>query len=262
MIDFSSLPKKYASEYDRNLAIENWVNSLPDNFVFSKAEREFAQLYSGKGQEFSKDNKLIAEGLYEFYTPDYLKRKMWELAGIYGYDGGPILEPSCSTGHFFDMAPDNAKKVGVELNPLTAKIARLSFPNAAIHNIYFEQLFLDNSRNRWNKLLKGKTTWIEEYPFSLVIGNPPYGKHYNLYSGFFKNHYQVEIFFLIKCLELLKSGGVLVFLTSSNWLRNGDMYNDLKKQVLSMATLVDAYRMPKVFKRSAVPTDILVYKKK
>lgn len=270
-MQFSQIPKNFASEYEMNLAIEGYVKHLQANKQSQQlpdSERDFLLRYTGKGQEFGKDNTLVTEGLYEFYTPSYLRELMWQLAEHYGFKGGNVLEPSCATGHMFLNAPTNTKLVGVEVNPITAAIAQLCFPKATIHNLYFEQLFLKNTsrpgRASWGKELpEKKPTWIKEYPFDLVIGNPPYGPHSGTWAGAIKSekYVQVEFLFLLKGLALLKSGGLLVYLTSSNWLRNGNSYKKYKSKCASMATLVDAYRNPSVFKRSAVPTDVLVFKK-
>lgn len=265
---FSQIPKTFPSLYEQNIAIEKYVNQLDINAKISPSERDFIMRYSGKGQEFKKEEGLISEGLYEFYTPDYLSKLMWDLAYKYGYDGGAVLEPSCANGHIMLAAKPNTKITGIEVNPLTAKIAQLSFPESEIHNIYYEQCFLEKDKprkGRWGKEMPSrKPTWLNNYPFSLVIGNPPYGKHSGLYASFIKSqkYLQVEFFFLLKSLSVLKKGGVLVFLTASNWLRNGHLYQPLKEHCESIATLETAYRTPPVFKNTGVPTDILVYIKK
>ena len=107
-------------------------------------------------------------------------------------------------------------------------------------------------------------TWMDGYPFSLVIGNPPYGKYKNKYSSYFtkpKMH-QIELFFMHQGLQLLKPGGLLVYLTGSNFLRNGISYQSEKLELEKLADILDAYRLPPVFKFSKVPTDIIVLKRK
>jgi len=255
--------QKFQGEFHRNKYIESIVDTLPQNYALSEDERLFLLSYSGMGQQFEKEIKS-EEGLYEFYTPDYLRDLMWELAYFHGYNGGSVLEPSCATGHMFLNAPKNAKLVGVEMNPITAKIAQICFPKANIVNLQFEQLFLETTR--YSKLYTDKSkriSWLEEYPFDLVIGNPPYGQFSGTYKSFFpKGIPQIEIFFLWYCLRLLKPGGVLVFLTQSSWLRNGNLYNSNKVLINQIADLKAAFRLPKVFKRSGVPADIYVYTKK
>ena len=107
-------------------------------------------------------------------------------------------------------------------------------------------------------------TWMDGYPFSLVIGNPPYGKYKNKYSSYFtkpKMH-QIELFFMHQGLQLLKPGGLLVYLTGSNFLRNGISFQSEKLEMEKLADILDAYRLPPVFKFSKVPTDIIVLKRK
>jgi hypothetical protein len=63
-------------------------------------------------------------------------------------------------------------------------------------------------------------------------------------------------------LQLLKPGGLLVYLTGSNFLRNGISYQSEKLEMEKLADILDAYRLPPVFKFSKVPTDIIVLKRK
>jgi hypothetical protein len=54
----------------------------------------------------------------------------------------------------------------------------------------------------------------------------------------------------------------MVYLLSQNFLRTGDKYNSAKDAIGKYADLIDAYRLPKVFAQSDVPSDILVLRKK
>jgi hypothetical protein len=74
--------------------------------------------------------------------------------------------------------------------------------------------------------------------------------------------HQIELFFMYHGLRLLRPGGLLVYITSSNFLRNGWSYQGEKWEMESMAELADAYRLPPVFKSSQVPTDLIVFRKK
>jgi type I restriction-modification system DNA methylase subunit len=202
--------------------------------------------------------------LYEFFTPEYIVELMWELAYKYGYDKtGSILEPSIATGRLIAPAPDKSKITAFEINPTSARICQITYPEAKIHTGYFETAFLQEPR--FTSKLKGEQiTWLDDYPFSLVIGNPPYGKHKNKYSSYFTNPkmQQIELFFMYYGLKLLKSDGLLVYITSSNFLRNGISYNSEKESIGKIAELIDAYRLPPVFRFSEVPTDIIVLRKK
>lgn len=259
----------YSNENSLNLAIEQYIASLGQTLpILNSEQKQFLQLYTGRGQGFNSPTKISNDaGLYEFYTPDYIRERMWKLAYHYGYDGGNVLEPSCATAHMLNNAPKTAKLVGFEVNHITCQIAKICHPQGNFYNEKFETAFMDNFRGRYNKVLPPKKlTWLNEYPFSLVIGNPPYGIWSDFYKSYFKQpnngkFMQIEIFFLYKCLELLKPNGLLIFLTASSWLRNGNLYTPMKTEVSKIATLVDAYRTGEVFKNTGVPTDILIYKK-
>lgn len=230
--------------------------------TYSFDEKKFIVQYEGSGGQGSKG--ATGEGvLYEFFTPDFVCELMWKLAYRYGFKaGGSVLEPSVGTGNLLKWAPNNSKCYGFEINPISKRITEVLYPDAKIYEGYFETAFLHEPR--YTSRLKDKLTWLEGYPFSLVIGNPPYGKYKNKYSSYFtkpKMH-QIELFFMHYGLQLLKPGGLMVFITGSNFLRNGISYQSEKLEIEKLADIMDAYRLPPVFKFSKVPTDIIVLKRK
>jgi hypothetical protein len=229
---------------------------------FTMSELEFLSLYEGKGGQAANGEK--GEGLlYEFYTPTWVVELMWQLARFHGYRNGSILEPSFATGRFFKEAPDESLVTGFEIDPVSFRIAQLLYPKAKLYNQYFETAFLEAPRYT-KRIPPQKLTWLSQYPFSLVIGNPPYGKHRNLYSSYFSSPRmaQMELFFIYWGLKLLRPGGLLIYITSSNILRNGLSYETEKLAIEKLADLKDAYRLPPVFQSSQVPTDILILKRK
>ncbi|AXG68205.1 modification methylase TaqI [Kordia sp. SMS9] len=207
-----------------------------------------------------KENQNL---LYSFFTPIWLCEVMYKLAIRYGFDtNGNVLEPACGTGNFLTVLDNPQNATAFELDTLNYKIAQKRSPKTTIYNQYFETAFLQPPRFR--SKLKNKITWLEAAPFDLVIGNPPYGKYLGMYAPYFKSlkFKQVEQFFMYKCLELLKKDGLLVFITASSFLRNKDTYTKEKQRIGQLAEFVDAYRMPKVFKHTQVPTDIIILKRK
>jgi hypothetical protein len=248
--------------YEQNTAIADLIQ-LKDQSgeTYSQEDKDFIARYEGKGGQGKKGAR--GEGLlYEFYTPQYIVNLMWKLAYHWGYDGGSILEPAFATGRFFKEVKDEKLMSGFEIDPTAFRIAEILYPQAQLFNNYFETAFLQAPRYT-TKLSSKKLTWLQGYPFSLVIGNPPYGKHTNRYSSYFKTPKmaQMELFFIYHGLRLLKKGGLMVYITSSNILRNGISYNREKVEIGKLARLMDAYRLPPVFKSSAVPTDILILKR-
>lgn len=251
---------KYRNQVELNEAIAKFVQEKDRNKEsYNQQEKEFLRRYTGSGGQKGQSGEGI---LYEFYTPDYICDLMYNLANSHGYDGGNILEPSCATGELIRPAKDYSKVVGFEINPVSRRIAEILYPGATIHEGYFERAMLEPPR--YTTAIKKSVTWLPQYPFSLVIGNPPYGKYKNMYSSYFdkKLFQQIEIFFVYQGLRMLKSGGLLVYIISSNFLRNGDKYNYAKEKIGEIAELVDAYRLPSVFQYSEVPTDIIVLRKK
>lgn len=202
--------------------------------------------------------------LYSFFTPIWLCDVMYKLAIRYGFDEnkGKILEPACGTGNFLTVLKNPKNCTAFELDPLNYEIAKKRVPEVTIYNQYFETAFLQAPR--YTNLLKNNATWLSDAPFDLVVGNPPYGQYSNLYSSYFKTLKikQVEQFFMLKSLQVLKKGGILCFITGSNFMRNDKTYSHEKNLISEYAELVDAYRMPKVFKNTDVPTDILIFRRK
>ena len=223
-------------------------------------------------QTLSKEDLAVLEAyepnegqnrLYSFFTPIWLCKVMYDLAKRYGFPkNGKVLEPSCGTGHFLTVLDNPKNATAFELDTLNYKIAKKRAPKATIYNQYFETAFLESPR--YTTKLKNDGTWLENAPFDLVIGNPPYGTYINLYSSYFKTLKikQVELFFMYKSMQLLKKGGLLVFITASSFLRNKDTYTKQKQLIGKYAEFVDGYRMPKVFKNTQVPTDILILRRK
>lgn len=202
--------------------------------------------------------------LYSFFTPVWLCEVMYQLAIKYGFNPktGTILEPACGTGNFLTVLDNPKNCTAFELDPLNYEIAKKRVPGVTVYNQYFETSFLQEPR--YTTLIKNNGTWLKDAPFDLVIGNPPYGKYANLYSSYFSplKIKQVEMFFMLQSLKLLKKGGLLVFITGSNFMRNDKTYLHEKQKIGEIADFVDAYRMPKVFKNTDVPTDILIFRRK
>ncbi len=263
------------NQFETNKEIEQFVKAkLQKGEAFTDKDIAYMLGHEGSGGQGKHGAK--GEGLlYQFFTPLFICELMWKLALHHGYDGGYVLEPSVATGRMLQHAPDKSRCVGFEIDPTLGQIAQLAFPEAKIYfkgcdhpyfkerTPYFETAFMAPDRFASRLPLKD-LTWLNEYPFSLVIGNPPYGKHKNFYSGYFKNpkFAQIEMFFMYYGLLMLKPGGLMVYLTSSNFMRRGLAYQNEKQKLSHIATFVDAYRLPPVFASTQVPTDILIFKRK
>src|SRR5271165_2047425 len=75
---------------------------------------------------------------YAHFTPEFMIRAIWRALRGIGFDGGRVLEPGCGTGLFFALAPEALEGklalTGVEMDAVTARIAKLLYPNARIRH--------------------------------------------------------------------------------------------------------------------------------
>jgi type I restriction-modification system DNA methylase subunit len=266
--------EKYIQQIIESVSIEKRLSALSQlekaasKNPLSEAEKKLLQNYEGMGGKIKEGAKSSARGgdnpLYEFYTPQYIASAMFDLARKYGYkDSHKVLEPSCATGRLIEPVKDPSKVTAFEITEATYRIAKLIYPNAKIYNQYFETAFMQQPKFR-SKLTGKQVTWLKDYPFDMVIGNPPYGKYSGLFASYFlmPRLKQVEHFFMYYGLKLLRSGGLLIYVIPQSFMRNGSTYNDMKQLMSKQTDLVDAYRLPPVFRSSSVPVDIIVLRKK
>ena len=249
-------------QFETNTRIEELIRDRDEaGEKFSEEDKTLIGQYTGAGG-LSKAGARGRGILYEFYTPDFLAEFMWKAARHFGFpEGGKALEPAAGVGRIIRAAPSDAQVTAFETNPTSARIIELLCPKVEIHRGYFETAFME--RPRFRSRMKGKSTWLEDAPFDLVIGNPPFGQYRNLLSSYFRSPSipTTELFFLIWGLELLRPGGLLVFIMPSGFIRNGHKYNRQKAIIARLARLVYGLRLPSVFRGTKVPVDLLIFQK-
>ncbi|NLP65522.1 N-6 DNA methylase [Paraburkholderia sacchari] len=168
----------------------------------------------------------------------------------FGFDGGRILEPSIGSGNFVGLMPEaireHSKVTGVELDPVTAQIARHLYPSASVINKGFQEVTIPGGY------------------FDAVIGNPPFGNQ----SVYDANHrdisqFSIHNYFIAKSLEKLRDGGVSAFVVSNYFLDARD--SSARSHIADRAHFLGAIRLPNTaFKKNAlteVTTDIVFFKK-
>ncbi len=176
-------------------------------------------------------------------------RAMWDLLGDIGFTGGAIIEPACNNLAFMGCQPtamrERSQWIGIELDPISAQIARLLYPEALIYAQGFETVSLsDNS-------------------FDLAIGNVPFG-NYKLYDPRYAHlNLSIHNYFLAKCADLVRENGLIAMITSCFTLDAAN--TSFRRYLASKLELVTAIRLPDIaFKRFAnteVVADILIFRK-
>ena len=263
--------QSYKNPYEINKAIERLLEQKGDSDNYSNDELEFISYYSGYGglEKFGEIGIERMKGLmYEFYTPDAVVKKMWALAYKYGYGtiaDNSVFEPSVGIGAFLKYAPKDVKLVANEINEYSAKICEILYPNARVELKYFEQNFLKS-----NLSIKNKTENLEKY--SLVIGNPPYGKLDSKYISMGEDSFtkagNFTEYFITRGLDLLVQGGLLIYIVGAEQYNGGSLFLDsplskVKEIIFDKADLIDAYRLPiNIFERTGVSSEIVVFKKR
>src|SRR5208282_59364 len=187
------------------------------------------------------------------YTSPAVVQAMWRALQRLGLEpGAQVLEPSMGAGHFFGLMPEallpGAQRTGVELDSLTARIAKQLYPDATIFAKGFEE------------------TALPDNFFDAVIGNIPFG-NYPVHDPAYRRSpvtRTIHDYFLAKSLDKLRAGGVMALITSRYTLDKQD--STIRRYLSDRAELVGAIRLPNTaFKANAgteVTTDILFFQKR
>ena len=190
-----------------------------------------------------------ASTLNAHYTSPTVIGGIYEAVERLGFAGGRVLEPALGIGHFFGLMPEEmaarSRLTGIELDPLTASIARHLYPDADIRAQGFESA----------RLVEGS--------FDLAISNVPFGDYKVSDPQFDERNFLIHDYFFAKGLQQVRPGGLLVFITSKGTL---DKVNSGLRDYLSdKAEFVGAVRLPNTaFKQNAnteVTTDIIFLRK-
>lgn len=179
---------------------------------------------------------------YAHFTPEFIVRAIWAGLQRLGWRGGRVLDPGIGTGLFPALMPSELRDMvyvtGVELDPVTARFARLLQPRARILNSDFARADLPAS-------------------FDLAIGNPPFSdrtvRSDHAYRGM---GLRLHDYFIVRSIDLLKPGGLAAFVTSSGTMDKAD--GSARTHIARTADLVAAIRMPEGSFRDAAGTDVVV----
>lgn len=251
--EFNDAPSKTRSEVAHIREQCREILKKPDAEITEDEKKILAQ-YEGAGG-LDEENRTNAGILSEFYTPQNLVEKVWQIADAYAPEARTVLEPSAGTGRFADSRPGNSFTMH-EPDGTSARINRLLHPEATVVQEAFQRQFFDDGG-------RAKKADYEIPKYDVVIGNPPYGTYSDKYKGLGegKEFDRYEEYFIARGLDSLKDGkSVMAFVVPSGFLSTAD---DRQKQIIAeKGALVDAYRLPEgTFPTTDVGTDIVVFMK-
>ena len=234
-----------AEEQDILAHYSGW-GGIADAFDSSKENwsREYAELkdlLTDKEYSAARESTLTA-----FYTEPYIIKSIYTALENMGFTGGEILDPAMGTGNFFGNLPaemaEDSRLYGVELDSLTARIAKELYPEAKIQNRGFERTKFENGK------------------FDVIVGNVPFGD-FKPYDPEY-DEYLIHDYFFAKSIDKLKHGGIMALITSAGTM---DKYDDsFRRELAGKADFLGGVRLPEDAFRTAgtqTVTDILFFQK-
>ena len=208
-------------------------------------------------KEYAELKGLLSEDEYKSARDSVLNAHFTEkgiIDAIYaglehlGVKGGKALEPSCGTGNFIGCVPNgmDLQFDGVELDGLTADIAKALYPTENIKNSGFENVS------------------IKDNTYDVVIGNVPFGDYRVYDSDYNKYKFVIHDYFIAKSLDKLKANGIMAIITGKGTLDK--LTPTAREYFAQRAKLVGAFRLPNTAFKSSAGTeavaDILFFQKR
>ena len=179
---------------------------------------------------------------YAHFTPEFIVRAIWKGLERLGWRSGRVLEPGIGTGLFPALMPEALRGqsfvTGIELDPVTARIARLLQPVARIIEGDFARTDLPTN-------------------FDLAIGNPPFSDRTVRSDRAYRSMgLRLHDYFIARSIDLLKPGALAAFVTSSGTMDKADAA--AREHISKSADLISAIRLPEGSFRQDAGTDVVV----
>lgn len=210
-------------------------------------------------KEYQELKELLPEAEYEaarastltsYYTSPEIIRAMYSTLERFGLQGGNILEPSMGVGAFFANRPasfdESAHLFGVELDPITGRIAKQLYPKSNIQICGYEKAALPDNY------------------FDVVIGNVPFGQYKVNDPAFNRYNFLIHDYFAAKNIDKLRTGGIQAIITTSGTMDKQS--DDVRKYLAVRCELIGAVRLPntafKALAGTEVTADILFLQKR
>ena len=189
-----------------------------------------------------------ASTLNAHFTDTAVINAMYDVLHNLGFTKGNILDPAMGIGNFFSGLPADmsaSKLYGVELDPVTGRMAQLIYPDAHIEVKGYE-----------------KTDFQNDF-FDVAIGNVPFGQYKVIDKAYDKHNFYIHDYFFAKTIDKVRPGGVIAFITSKGTLDKANP--SVRRYIAQRTQLLGAIRLPNdAFKNAgtSVTSDIIFLKKR
>ena len=215
----------------------------PSKETWETERNELQNLLSPEEYQSAMESTLTA-----FYTPSVLIDAIYSKLRDFGVSTGNVLEPSCGIGNFFARKPVDMdlQFYGVEIDPLSGKMAKALYPEAGIQIKGYEEAVLPDDS------------------FDVAIGNVPFGDYQVQDSKYDRYHFLIHDYFFAKTIDKLRPGGILAFITSTGTMDKSD--TRLREHLARHCDLLGGVRLPNdTFSKEAgttVNSDLLFFQKR
>ena len=241
-----------AAERDALRAYSGWGGSpdafredLPGGSAWAEVRSELLGLLTDDEYADARASTLTA-----FYTPAGVAGAMADALaalGVGAHGTASVLEPGCGTGSLVSALEDAGLDVsvtGVEVDPVSARIARALHPSATIVNAPLERCV------------------VSEGGFDAVIANVPYSDDIVLERPDGRR-LPIHDYFCLAAVEAVRPGGVVALLTSRFTLDRRS--EATRSEIAASAELLAALRLPsETFAQAgtSVVSDLLVLRRR
>lgn len=227
----------------------------PQNQHLKPLVQKLHTLLEATGDKMSYMQSIKNSVLTSFYTPDYVVDALAAALRASKVDVQSVLDPSAGTGQFIEALRRQQHPITdglqYEKDLLTSLILKGLSPDRVIGE-GFETA---------GGMLQGK--------YDLVASNIPFGA-IPVYDPVLERQGDVQKqacklihnYFAVKSLDSVRPGGLIALITTDNFL-NTEGNTDIRRWMISQASLVSAIRLPNdLFEGTAVGTDLIVMQKR
>src|ERR1051326_3061354 len=198
---------------------------------FRKEQIELSELLTEEEHHSARATTLNAH-----YTSPVVIQAMYAALRRFGFEHGRILEPALGLGHFIGVMPEEMHShsiiTGVEIDSITARLAKALYPDADVRHQPFEEARLADGF------------------YDVAISNVPFGDYQPFDERFNAWRFPIHDYYFASAVEKLRTNGLLLFITSKGTLDKSD---GALRQYLSQRTeFLGAIRLPNdAFKANA-----------